>query len=168
MNTAAHRQAQPAQPAPQPEAHYTRVARATATLQLVTPLGYPASLTVSAATPPEEIAALLIVAQQTAEQAAEAGWTAPATIEAEPAHAATAGSEPTFCGYVCSRTYDDTTGAPAWIIVDGRQAHRREKQGDQWYSYRDDAGSYSHVLTIRKGEKAPAIVWPAGQEPQRK
>lgn len=63
---------------------------------------------------------------------------------------------PAFCGYACSPTVDDR-GLPSWIIVDGRQATRHEKQGDTWYSYRDGE-NYVQVLRIPKGEKAPAVV----------
>lgn len=169
MNSnAQHRQAQPQPPPAGPaEAHYTRIARATATLQLVTPAGYPAALTVSAATLPEELAALLVIADLAAQQAQAAGWTPPAEDDPEPATTATHGSEPTFCGYVCSRTFEPASGQPAWIIVDGHQAHRREKQGDTWYSYQGEPGTYTRALVIRKGEVAPGIVWPAGQEPKK-
>ena len=34
---------------------------------------------------------------------------------------------PTFAGYPCSPTTDDN-GLPTWLIVDGKQAQRREKQ----------------------------------------
>lgn len=156
-----------AKPAPV-ETHYTRIARASATLAMITPNGYPAEITITAATPEEEIDQLLAAAANAAEIAAGAGWLPPAA-ELEPALAATAtaGAEPTFCGYVCSRTYDPATGLPAWILVDGRQAHRRERQGDQWYSYTNEAGEYVKVLTIKRGEAVPGIVWPAGQEPRK-
>ena len=150
------------------ETHYTRIARASATLELVTPNGYPATITITAATPEEEIDQLLSAAANAAEIAASAGWAAPAAeLEPAPAATATAGAEPLFCGHVCSRTYDPASGLPAWILVDGHQAHRHEKQGDQWYSYRNEAGEYARVLTIKRGEAVPGIVWPAGQEPKK-
>lgn len=63
---------------------------------------------------------------------------------------------PSFCGYPCSPTVDDR-GLPSWIIADGRQATRHEKQGDTWYSYRE-GDTYVQILRIPKGEKAPAVV----------
>ena len=64
---------------------------------------------------------------------------------------------PSFAGYPCSPTVDDA-GLPTWIIVDGKQAQRREKQGDVWYSIKLQDGSYERILTIPKGEQAPAVV----------
>lgn len=61
-------------------------------------------------------------------------------------------SVPTFCGYQCSDMRDDN-GFPTFIIANGKQAMRREKQGDTWYSYRDDGGDYVQVIRIPKGEK---------------
>lgn len=63
---------------------------------------------------------------------------------------------PTFAGYPCSPTVDDH-GLPTWIIFDGKQAQRREKQGDVWYSVRVADGSYAQVLRIPKGEKPPEV-----------
>jgi hypothetical protein len=54
---------------------------------------------------------------------------------------------PAFTGYPCSPTTDDN-GLPTWLIVDGKQAQRREKQGD---------GSYEQVLRIPKGAQAPPV-----------
>ena len=55
-------------------------------------------------------------------------------------------------GYPCSPTVDER-GLPTWIIVGGKQAQRREKQGDAWYSVRLADGTYAQVLRIPKGEK---------------
>ena len=44
----------------------------------------------------------------------------------------------------------DANGLPTWIIVDGKQAQRREKQGDVWYSVKLIDGSYERVLRIPK------------------
>ena len=41
--------------------------------------------------------------------------------------------------------------------MEGKQAQRREKQGDAWYSVRQADGSYAQVLRIPKGEKAPEV-----------
>lgn len=156
-----------ARPAPV-ETHYTRIARAAVSIQMIAPNGYPATITITAATPEEEIDQLLAAAANAAEIAAGAGWTTPAG-DAEPglAATATAGAEPLFCGYVCSRTYDPASGLPAWILFEGHQAHRHEKQGDQWFSYKTADGEYARVLTIKRGEAVPGIVWPAGQEPKK-
>lgn len=87
------------------------------------------------------------------------GWTQPepatAVIAATPS-AAELAAGPSFCGYPCSPTVD-TAGLPSWIIADGRQATRHEKQGDTWYSYRDGE-NYIQVLRIPKGEIAPAVI----------
>ena len=63
---------------------------------------------------------------------------------------------PTFAGYPCSPTVDER-GLPTWIIVEGKQAQRREKQGDAWYSVRLADGTYAQVLRIPKGEKPPEV-----------
>ena len=63
---------------------------------------------------------------------------------------------PTFAGYPCSPTVDER-GLPTWIIVEGKQAQRREKQGDVWYSLRLVDGTYAQVLRIPKGEKPPEV-----------
>ena len=39
-----------------------------------------------------------------------------------------------------------------------KQAQRREKQGDVWYSAKMPDGTYAQVLRIPKGEKAPAVL----------
>ena len=64
---------------------------------------------------------------------------------------------PTFAGYACSPTVD-AAGLPTWLIVDGKQAQRREKQGDVWYSVRLQDGTYDQVLRIPKGETAPPVM----------
>ena len=74
----------------------------------------------------------------------------------EPAHAPELAQGPAFAGYPCSATTDER-GLPTWIIVEGKQAHRREKQGDAWYSLRQADGSYAQVLRIPKGERAPEV-----------
>ena len=64
---------------------------------------------------------------------------------------------PTFAGYPCSPTVSEN-GLPTWLIVDGKQAQRREKQGDVWYSVKLQDGSYEQVLRIPKGETAPPVM----------
>jgi hypothetical protein len=66
-------------------------------------------------------------------------------------------SGPTFAGYPCSPTVSEN-GLPTWLIVDGKQAQRREKQGDVWYSVKCQDGSYDQVLRIPKGETAPPVM----------
>ena len=41
--------------------------------------------------------------------------------------------------------------------MDGKQAQRREKQGDIWYSVHLADGAYVQVLRIPKGERVPEI-----------
>ena len=58
--------------------------------------------------------------------------------------------------YAAQPTVNDN-GQPTWLIVDGKQAQRREKQGDVWYSVKLIDGSYEQVLRIPKGEQAPPV-----------
>ena len=51
----------------------------------------------------------------------------------------------------------DDNGLPTWIIVNGKQAQRREKQGDVWYSAKLSDGTYEQVLRIPKGERPPRL-----------
>lgn len=129
-----------------------------ATISLISPSGVPVTLEVSHDDDKEKIIA-------TMERAATIGayfvggkgWSAPHpdTGAAGPS-AGELAQGPTFAGYPCSPTVD-AAGLPTWIIVDGKQAARREKQGDVWYSVR--AGNeYVQVLRIPKGEKAPAVL----------
>lgn len=92
---------------------------------------------------------------------ASLGWspveTSPILQQGTPPSAAELSRGPTFCGYACSPTVDDR-GLPSWIIAEGKQATRHEKQGDTWYSYANGNGGYTQVLRIPKGEKAPAVT----------
>ena len=74
----------------------------------------------------------------------------------EPAPASELAQGPTFASYSCSPTVDER-GLPTWIIVEGKQAQRWEKQGNTWYSLRQAEGSYAQVLRIPKGEKPPEV-----------
>jgi hypothetical protein len=69
---------------------------------------------------------------------------------------------PSLAGYPCSPTVDER-GLPAWIIVEGKRAQRRAKQGDAWYSARLADGAHAQVLRIPKGEKPPEVkgLWAA-------
>ena len=62
-------------------------------------------------------------------------------------------SQPTFCGYACSWTED--RGLPAYVVTpDGEMAHRHEKQGDVWWSVKEEqaAGGYRRVLGFKLAE----------------
>jgi hypothetical protein len=83
------------------------------------------------------------------------GWNF-AHLEATGPSAAELAQAPTFAGYPCSPTVDER-GFPTWLIVDGKQAQRREKQGDTWYSVRLPDGSYAQVVRIPKGERVPEV-----------
>jgi len=129
---------------------------ATVTLRLTTPQGYPFDLSVSPADNGDEVRALLERAEKLGGWLVGRGW---GFADAQPSlpspRELTAG--PTFCGYPCSPTVDDA-GLPTWILVGDRQAMRREKQGDVWWSVKGTDGSYTQVLRIPKGEQAPAVV----------
>lgn len=146
---------------------YLRMAKSTAQLALRSPAGTRIDITITAGTIPDEMFALIDAAILAEEIAISAGWSAADDASHEAAPLPAGPNEPTFCGYVCSPTTDDR-GLPAWIMVDGRQAERREKQGDTWWSYRLPDGSYSRHVLIRKGEQAPAIWWPPGMKPAGK
>jgi hypothetical protein len=134
---------------------------ATVTLHLLTPKGHPLDLTVS----PEdegkgkEIQALIERATVLADWFVGQGWGF-----AQPGQPALGEQKaltgPTFCGYPCSPTIN-TAGLPSWIIVDGRQADRHEKQGDTWWSLGEGPKGerkYRQVLRIAKGETVPPVL----------
>ena len=60
-------------------------------------------------------------------------------------------------GACAAASVTDDAGLPTWIIVNGKQAQRREKQGDVWYSIKLGDDSYERILTIPKSETAPAV-----------
>lgn len=127
-----------------------------ATLQLVSPSGVPVTLEVGVDDGKEEILALLDRADKMGGWMLAHGWST-AHAEAAGPSAGELAQGPTFAGYPCSPTVD-ASGLPTWIIVDGKQAHRREKQGDAWYSVRGTGeGEYTQVLRIPKGEQAPPV-----------
>jgi len=132
---------------------------ATVTLKLMTPQGYPMDLAVSPTDNGDEVKVLLERAAVLAEWFVGKGW---GFAEAAPnlpgVRELTAG--PTFCSHSCSVTTDNR-GFPTYIIADGRQVQRREKQGDVWYSWSEgpkDARIYHQVLRIPKGEEVPPIL----------
>ncbi len=76
---------------------------------------------------------------------------APASAVAGP------GGHPTFCGLACAWTVD-AAGFPGYVVTaDGEIADKHERQGDVWYSVKDEqaAGGYRRVLTIKAGETLP-------------
>lgn len=126
-----------------------------ATLHLTTPTGAGVEITFDAGTPAEAIAGVLERAEKIAAHYVGKGWSVQPAEPTGPS-AAELATGPSFAGYPCSPTVDDK-GMPTWIIVDGKQAQRREKQGDIWYSVKGEAGAYVQVLRIPKGEKAPEV-----------
>lgn len=126
-----------------------------ATIELVSPSGVPVTLSVTKDDSHEDIIATLERADKIGAYFAKHGWGFAAQPAALPS-AAELDQGPTFCGYRCSPTVDDR-GLPSWIVVDGQQAMRREKQGDVWWSIKTGDGSYEQVLRIAKGEQAPKV-----------
>lgn len=126
-----------------------------ATIDLVSPNGVPVTLEVSAEDDQQSIICTLERAEKIGLYFGNRGWAfAHAESVGPSAHELAQG--PIFAGYPCSPTVDDR-GLPTWIIVEGKQAQRREKQGDAWYSLRQGDGSYAQVLRIPKGEKPPEV-----------
>lgn len=67
------------------------------------------------------------------------------------------GRHPAFAGFACSWTVDGA-GLPSYVITaDGEIADKHERQGDVWYSVKDEqaSGGYRRVLTIKAGETLP-------------
>jgi hypothetical protein len=126
-----------------------------ATIDLISPSGVPITLSVGKDDDREEIIATLDRADAIGSYYAAHGWAFANAAAAMPS-AAELDRGPTFAGYPCSPTVDDR-GLPTWLIVDGKQAHRREKQGDVWYSVKQADGKYDQVLRIPKGEVAPPV-----------
>ena len=126
-----------------------------ATIELISPHGVPVTLEVSKEDEPQAILQTLERAEKIGVYCSSRGWTY-AHGEAVGPSAGELAQGPTFAGYPCSATTDER-GLPTWIIVEGKQAHRREKQGDAWYSVRQADGSYAQVLRIPKGERAPEV-----------
>lgn len=128
---------------------------ATATLQLLTPKGHPFTLSLTPDDDGEQIKALMERTATLADWFSTKGY---AFADAQPTMPSPREltSGPTFAGFPCSPTTDDR-GCPTWILVGDRQAQRREKQGDIWYSYKNGT-EYVQALQIPKGEKIPEIV----------
>ena len=126
-----------------------------ATIDLISPSGVPITLEVSNDDEQQTIIGTLDRAEKIGVYFSSRGWSF-AHGEGVGPSARELAEGPSFAGYPCSPTVDDR-GLPTWIIVDGKQAQRREKQGDVWYSVRITDGSYAQVLRIPKGEKVPEV-----------
>lgn len=128
-----------------------------ATISLISPAGVPITADVSADDDPAQVIAVMERAEKAGAYFLARGWTAAHSADAAAGPSAGELAQgPTFAGYPCSPTVDDA-GRPTWIIFDGKQAQRREKQGDVWYSVKV-GDEYIQVLRIPKGEKAPAVI----------
>jgi hypothetical protein len=125
------------------------------TIDLVSPAGVPVTLQVDKTDDHQTIIELLDRAEKIGAYFSQRGWNF-AHLEATGPSAAELAQAPTFAGYPCSPTVDER-GFPTWLIVDGKQAQRREKQGDTWYSVRLPDGSYAQVVRIPKGERFPEV-----------
>jgi len=128
---------------------------ATVTLKLITPHGYPIDLNLSPEDDSTTVKTLLERTDKLADYLAGKGWGFADAAPVGPS-AKELAAGPTFAGYPCSVTVDDA-GLPTWIMVNGHQAQRREKQGDTWWSYKDGE-TYVQALRIPKGEQAPPVV----------
>jgi hypothetical protein len=126
-----------------------------ATIDFISPAGVPITLQVGAEDDQQTIVETLQRAEKIGAYFSQRGWSF-ALAEPVGPSADELASGPTFAGYPCSPTVDER-GLPTWIIVDGKQAQRRAKQGDVWYSVKLGEGEYAQVLRIPKGEQAPPV-----------
>ncbi len=126
-----------------------------AKINLISPAGVPVALEFGAEDTGKEIAKLLDRADEIGQYLTGKGW-AFGDTQAQGPSATELDGTPTFAGYPCSPTID-TNGLPSWILHNGKQALRREKQGDVWYSIKHGNGEFEVVLTIRKGEIVPLV-----------
>ena len=125
------------------------------TIDLISPSGVPVTLEVCNDDELHVIVETMERAEKIGVYFGSKGWSY-AHLEPTGPSASELAQGPTFAGYPCSPTVDER-GLPTWIIVEGKQAQRREKQGDAWYSVRTVDGTYAQVLRIPKGEKAPEV-----------
>ena len=126
-----------------------------ATISLISPSGAPVTLEITQEETQEDILATITRADKVAGWCLSHGW---ATAHAEPAgpSAGELDGGTTFAGFPCSPMVNDA-GLPVWILYNGQQAMRREKQGDTWWSVKVGDGQYTQVLRIPKGETAPEV-----------
>ena len=128
-----------------------------ATIKLIAPSGVPVTLEVGADDDQKEIVATLNRADAIGAYFLAHGWgAAHADATASGPSAGELASGPTFAGYPCSPTVD-ASGLPTWIIANGRQCMRHDKQGDTWWSLKLADGGYEQVLRVAKGEIAPPV-----------
>ncbi len=125
------------------------------TIDLVSPGGVPVTLEVEKDDDQRTIVDILDRAEKIGLYFSGKGWSF-AHLDAVEPTANELSQGPTFAGYPCSITVDDR-GYPTWIICQGKQALRHEKQGDVWYSVKTGEGAYAQVLRLPKGEKAPGV-----------
>ena len=124
-----------------------------ATIALISPEGVPITLHVNEDDDTQSIIELLTRADKIGHYCSDRGWTFASDTSRTPDDNQPRQS-PTFAGFPCSPTVDER-GLPSWLIVDGKQAHRREKQGDVWYSVKLEDDVYEQVLRIPKGDHLP-------------
>lgn len=127
----------------------------TATIDMISPTGTPISISVTKDADSAEIIAIMERADKIGNHFVGKGWAFASTQPATPS-AAELDKGPTFCGFPCSSTVDEL-GRPSWIMANGRQAQRHEKQGDVWYSVKVGEKEFEQVLRLPKGEKVPAV-----------
>ena len=96
-----------------------------ATIDLVSPGGVPVTLEVEKDDDQRTIIEILDRAEKIGLYFGSRGW-AFAHLEPVGPSATELAQGPTFAGYPCSPTVDER-GLPTWIIVEGKQAQRREK-----------------------------------------
>ncbi|MBK8048054.1 MAG: hypothetical protein IPK16_13525 [Anaerolineales bacterium] len=125
------------------------------TIDLVSPGGVPVTLEVEKDDDQRTIVDILDRAEKIGLYCSGKGWSFAHLAAVEPTPNALA-QGPTFAGYPNRITVDDR-GFPTWIIHQGKQALRHEKQGDVWYSMKTADGGYAQVLRLPKGEKVPAV-----------
>lgn len=126
-----------------------------ATIDFISPEGVPITLHVNESDDTQSIIELLTRADKIGHYFRAQGWTfANDTSYTPDVHHRR--QSPSFAGFPCSPTVDER-GLPSWLIIDGKQAHRREKQGDVWYSIKLADDVYEQVLRIPKGDHLPNL-----------
>jgi hypothetical protein len=125
-----------------------------ATLHLISPSGVPITLHIAEDDDQQSIFEMLARADKIGDHARKQNWSFANTTH--PSNREEPVKGPTFAGFPCSPTVDDR-GLPTWLIVDGKQALRREKQGDIWYSIKRADDTYEQVLRIPKGEQVTSV-----------
>ena len=96
------------------------------TIDLISPTGVPVTLEVNHGDDQQTIIDMLARAEKIGVYFGAKGWTY-ATAESTGPSADELAQGPTFAGYPCSPTVD-ARGLPTWLIVNGKQAQRRESR----------------------------------------